>query len=86
MPAVITRYECPVESCPWNRDDPGPDPGDCQGETLDAAVRAGMLAYALRTEAVVRAHLETHSLLEWVQEVMRLRGERDQALAAQPVC
>jgi hypothetical protein len=31
----------------------------------------------LRAETAIREHLETHPLLEWAQEVMRLRGELD---------
>lgn len=36
-----------------------------------------MLAAALVTEETVKAHLETHSLLEWVHEVARLREVMD---------
>jgi len=74
---VITRYECPIGSCPWTRDDPGPDASEGTGETIEQAAANAVRVYLLRAESAIREHLETHSLLEWAQEVMRLRGELD---------
>jgi hypothetical protein len=55
---LMYRSYCPIEACPWTHDD----------------VTVMWPGEAPRIEAVVRGHLETHTLLEWVQEVMRLRG------------
>ena len=74
---VITRYECPLGSCGWTREDPGPDASEGTGETIEQAAANAVRAYLLRAETAIREHLETHSLLEWAQEVMRLRGELD---------
>jgi hypothetical protein len=73
MGRVITRYECPIGSCEWTRDDTGPEVGEGAGGTIEEAAASALRAYLLRAETAVRAHLETHSLLEWVQELARLR-------------
>jgi hypothetical protein len=45
------------------------------GSVSDGIV-AAMRDRAVATEAIVKAHLETHPLLEWVAEVQRLNGIR----------
>lgn len=87
LPWLATRYECPIGSCEWTRDDPGPDPSEGTGETIGQAAENAVRAYLLRAESAIREHLETHPLLEWAQEVMRLRdqawrADRDAVLAA----
>jgi hypothetical protein len=73
--------ECPIESCRWTTDitpeevelvniAPSPDPGTVFRAIVD------------NHERIIRAHLETHSLLDWVQEVTRLRTALDEATAA----
>jgi hypothetical protein len=86
----VERLHCPIGSCAWTyeREFPpqtthtlpaGQSPlhdglATTLQEALADAVYATLLADALETEGVVRAHLETHDLLDWVREVMRLRG------------
>jgi hypothetical protein len=78
MPQPKDIAKCPIESCPWTLDiessrtgvfTPVPDT-----ETLFHDI-------AKRADSVIRAHLETHTLLEWVQEVTRLRNALDEATA-----
>jgi hypothetical protein len=69
----VTVYECPLAACPWKGTDPPPERDEVIASEAD--VWRVMRDRAVAAEEVVRAHLETHSLLEWVQEVMRLRGE-----------
>lgn len=71
----VIRYECPIGDCEWVHDDPGPDPSKAQGATTGEAVFNLLQEHMAGLELVVRAHLETHSLLEWVTEVMRLREQ-----------
>lgn len=71
----VTIYECPLAACPWKGTDPPPPPGEAI--TSDADIWRFIRDRAMAAEEVVRAHLETHSLLEWAQEIMRLRGELD---------
>ncbi len=71
----VARYECPIGSCTWTHDTAGPDLSEGTGETIEEAAFSSVRAHLLRVESVVRDHLETHSLLEWVQEVMRLRED-----------
>jgi len=68
----VTIYECPLAACPWEGTDPPPPPGEAI--TSDADVWRFIGDRAMAAEEVVRAHLETHSLLEWVQELARLRN------------
>lgn len=76
MPQTIAS--CPIESCRWTLDITGTkSPDGTVREYPDSAslFRAVTKAY----DDAIRVHLETHSLVEWVQDVMRLRGERDEA-------
>lgn len=71
MPQQGIRHECPIGLCPWIYDDLGPS-----GLTVDVdQVRSLLLTHASAVESVVRAHLESHPLEEWVREVMRLRKQ-----------
>jgi len=69
----VTIYECPLAACPWKGTGPPPPPGEAI--TSDADIWRFLRDRAMAAEEVVRAHLETHTLLEWAQEVMRLREE-----------
>ncbi len=70
----VTRYHCPIGSCCWAHDAPGPDPASGTGTTVDEIVFSTVAGHLAGIEAIVREHLETHSLEEWAREVMRLRG------------
>lgn len=87
----VERLYCPL--CEWTHERESPrstthtfpdghsplhdgPPATLQEAIADAAY-ATLLHDALQVECVIREHLETHSLLEWFAEVMRLRGERD---------
>jgi hypothetical protein len=74
VPVPVVRLECPLAACAWVHDAPA-----IAGAVIrsDEDIRAGMLRAALANELVVKAHLETHSLLEWVTEVQRLRRSLD---------
>lgn len=73
-----TRYKCPLPECPWFHDELHPvaapmalaavfDPG-----VMDAIA---VSKYYQRVEEVLRDHLSSHKLEEWVTEISRLRGE-----------
>lgn len=76
---MTTHYLCPIGSCAWFHVRTDPDPaalapwqGDLEstiGETLRREVTA--------IDAALRAHCETHPLIEWVAEVQRERIRAD---------
>lgn len=75
MGRVITRYECPIDRCPWTWDEPEPElPSLADIAANPFGLLTGRFA---NSEAVLRAHVETHSPEDWVREIMRLRGELD---------
>lgn len=85
----VERLYCPIGSCGWTHDRESPPQTthtlpdghspvrDGPAATLQEAIAdvayATLLHDALEVEGVVREHLETHTLLEWFTEVMRLR-------------
>jgi len=71
MPVMV--YECPLAACPWKGTDPPPEPGEAI--TSEAGIWRFIRDRAMAAEGIVKAHLETHTLLEWVQEVARLREQ-----------
>jgi hypothetical protein len=64
---------CPLSKCLWQYEDPLPPCG--AGATIDEAVRDALAKHFAAVEDVVRTHLETHPLLEWVQEVTALQAD-----------
>lgn len=89
----VERLYCPL--CAWTHDRESPPeathtfpdgrsplhdgaPATLQEAIADAAY-ATLLHDALEVEGVVREHLETHSLLEWFTEAMRLRANQPPA-------
>lgn len=68
-PSATTRLQCPLKSCGWSYDDPGP--------TITIYDDPSLLAtsYFMNLDQVARVHLETHSLEDWVTEVARLQGD-----------
>lgn len=86
MPEMIRR-ECPIEACSWWHDEP--DPIDGIDWTADEAALAesdgdfipAIVMYdARRVDRILRGHFESHPLIDWVQEVAKLR---EQLAAAQ---
>ena len=75
MSEQITRLGCPLGSCDWHHDDPGPSAADAF--TMDAGGVAA--AHAIAVESIIREHLEAHPLIEWAREVARLRDENQRA-------
>ena len=77
LPAGTTGYHCPL--CEWTHGQFPPAAGDLEPlpATFDGATVMLARQFALGAEQGIRAHLETHTLVEWVREVMRLRGEVD---------
>jgi hypothetical protein len=73
-----TIVSCPIRSCTWtsNFTQTPANPVTVAPTTDIYAILHAVLA---NHEAVIREHLETHTLLEWVQEVTRLREELEAA-------
>jgi hypothetical protein len=76
---VITRYECPLSVCQWAWDEPEPELPTLAD--IAANPLGPLTARFANSEAVLRAHAETHPIEDWVREVMRLREERDRLFA-----
>jgi hypothetical protein len=76
VPVPMVRYNCPLAACTWDYYAPS-----ITGAVIrsDEDIRSGMLAAAIANDSVIKAHLETHSLLEWVTEIARLREAIDLA-------
>ena len=68
-PGARILLHCPL-LCGWQYEETALPPGGPFADHWDA-----LRLHFAAAEDVVRAHLETHSLLEWVQEVMRLRDQ-----------
>lgn len=88
----VERLLCPIGTCEWTHDRETPPaeartfpdgqpplhdgpPKDLCEAIADVAF-ATLLHDAQRTESVIRAHLETHTIEDWVRETARLRSER----------
>lgn len=86
----VERLLCPIGTCPWTHDRETPPaetrtfpdgqsplhdgpPKDLHEAIADVAL-ATLLHDARQTESAIRAHLETHTLEDWVRETVRLRG------------
>jgi len=91
----FTRYECPLRTCEWHHNEPFPTDilaitlhpdaatlAECNGEYMTAAGLMTARAERQRVEGIIRAHVETHSVEEWMREVQTLRGELAEARAA----
>jgi hypothetical protein len=74
LPAGTTVYFCPL--CGWSH----PQLPPTEQELMEAAADP-IVTYLHRkfrdVEAAVEAHLNTHGLLDWLNEVSRLRSELD---------
>src|SRR5262245_42351331 len=96
-PAGTFVWNCPLGTCEWAYAQP--PPGTVTAETpsapvgyaatLDEAISQGVFAtmtdWLSGADKVLEAHLETHSLLEWVREVTDLRSDLNHLLAAATV-
>lgn len=70
---MIKRLLCPVDDCGWSYDD---HPRDL--ETLVDNLGLDVLrthAILTRRENALRAHLESHDVLDWARTVGRLQEE-----------
>lgn len=78
-PMPTTRYSCPVDRCGWSYDEPSlPDPapvGD-RWRLPDPGARVG------RVEAVLAAHQQEHTPVEYLRTIMRLERELVEARMA----
>jgi hypothetical protein len=79
---TITRTLCPL--CDWHHDQadfdpntPQPFAGEVAPDDFGSLVRGYSLGRALVVENALRAHLETHELIEWVQALATVKDERD---------
>lgn len=78
----VTRYWCPLRGCRWTYDqewrNPASQPVPCPEASLDeiigAMASATLTELATEAEAVVKAHLETHPLLEWVNALQQAQA------------
>jgi hypothetical protein len=76
---TTTRYLCPIGACRWFHDRPPADAsalGPWQGD-LESTVAETLRREAATIDAVIRAHCETHPLIEWIAEVQRERTRAD---------
>lgn len=83
---TYVRYDCPVDGCGWHHD------GDwanmpprllvrqelSPGETLDLVLTQAAREAAAAVDAVLREHLESHDVVDWLRTVQRLRMELGQ--------
>ena len=80
LPAGTTVYQCPLRTCTWTYADLSPVEQKLWG-FFDMPPGIALIQEMAVLEAGVEAHLETHSLLEWVTEIKDLRAELDKATA-----
>jgi hypothetical protein len=78
LPAGTTVYHCPLSLCTWTHAEL-PISEEELAASLDCPVLDVALRRALAVENEVAAHLSSHTLLEWVTEIMRLRRVADAA-------
>ena len=76
MPTTV--YQCPIDTCGWERDGPlAPEDRTRWPETptitMPDMTRQMSRHAAAMTDAALQEHLETHTMLEWLQENARLR-------------
>ncbi|WP_154697028.1 hypothetical protein [Lentzea guizhouensis] len=71
------RHLCPVDECDFYLDRPSPLGGPPQGSflTLDEFVAAVAIQEAQDAEAVLQAHVDTHTPLEYLRTIQRLNAE-----------
>jgi hypothetical protein len=74
FPAGTTLYHCPLPACGWTHAEL-PITGEELAASLPEAAFDVAMRRALAVENEAAAHLAGHSLLEWVTEIGRLRGE-----------
>lgn len=87
MPS-ITRLLCPLTGCDWHHDKPGPDDWEtrlvmptaewlaaCDGDYIEAVTYATAAAEHERIDGILRDHLATHRVEDYLLEIVRLRGE-----------
>ena len=80
LPAGTTIYECPLSACSWTYAQV-PLTVEQLAASMDEPVIVTALRQVMPAENAIREHLETHTLLEWTQEIMALRYDLDQLLA-----
>jgi len=87
-----SRHLCPL-ACGWQHDVPPPSAADAAGipwppvgtdigEAISHVAGEATLRVARRTEAALVAHLGTHTMLEFVTVIERLRAEVEQSTPA----
>jgi hypothetical protein len=73
-----TRHLCPLPDCGWHCDDNGPTDRDTRDAAhapdLNTWIQQTMLRKAARIDALIEAHVSTHTTLEWMTEVARLQS------------
>ncbi len=90
FPPGSSVWSCPLTGCEWTHTQAAPDAASPAGfvvpaatleESLQRASMAIMTEWYASAERAIEAHLSTHTPLEWVTEVQRLRRLAD-AVAA----
>lgn len=78
------RHQCPVDECDFYLDRPSPLGGPVQGSfaTLGEFVAAVAFQEARDVEAVLQAHVDTHTPLEYLRTIQRLNAELAKATEA----
>lgn len=77
--SIDMAVPCPLSSCPWTLEKDGAEPAGHKPRIVEPENVAREIAMA--ADAIIREHLETHALLEWVQEVTRLRAQLEAVTA-----
>lgn len=73
-PAGAVIYSCPLEACEWTHAELPLTEAEIAA-TMGADPAAVLLRHVMPAEVAAEAHMRSHSLLEWVQEVGRLGRE-----------
>ena len=75
LPAGTAIYSCPLEACEWTFTEL---PLTEAGIERPGDGTAVLLRHVMAAEEEAKAHMETHGIVEWVQEIGRLqRTEQD---------
>jgi hypothetical protein len=74
LPAETTVYDCPLSTCYWAYAELPMTAGELAASLAEPVLDVAMRR-ALAVENELTAHLAGHALLEWVQEIGRLRDK-----------
>lgn len=79
----IELLTCPIPDCPWTHKVPELSPGAASPDALAGVFGPGVFAaaaahqHARGLEDALRAHFETHTLVDWVTALRNANQRRD---------